>query len=111
MGRYFDEYGYIADTHTSVGLYVYEKFVAETDDDHKTVVLSTASPYKFVNDVLISIGEKPEKDEMKALEKLENVTALPLPDSLKELPSLEKLHTDSVNKEEVPSVVLAYVKK
>ena len=111
LGRYFDEYGYIADTHTSVGLYVYEQFVASTDDEHKTVVLSTASPYKFVNDVLVAIGEKPEKDEMKALEKLENVTALPLPDSLEELPSLKKLHTDSVNKEEVPAVVLAYVKK
>ena len=111
VSKYFDEYGYIADTHTSVGLHVYEQFVEKTDDEHKTVVLSTASPYKFVNDVLIAIGEKPEKDEMKALEKLENVTALPLPDSLKELPTLKKLHTGSVDKEEVPAVVLAYVKK
>lgn len=111
LSKYFEEYGYIADTHTSVALNVYEKYLAKTSDEHKTVVLSTASPFKFVNDVLIAIGEKPEKDEMKALEKLENLTALPLPDSLKELPLLKKLHTDSINKEEVSDVVLNYVKK
>lgn len=110
VAEYFDEYGYICDTHTAVALNVYGKY-AQLDDDTKTVVLSTASPFKFVNDVLIDIGEKPEKDEMKALEKLEEVTALPLPDSLKELPSLEKIHTQSVDKALVDEMVLAYIAK
>ena len=111
VGEYFDEYGYIVDTHTAVALCAYEKYVDDTHDDTKTVILSTASPYKFVNDVLVAIGEKPEKDELKALKKLENVTALPLPESLSELPNMEKIHTDSIEKEMVDEMILNFVQR
>lgn len=111
ISEYFDEYGYIVDTHTAVALCAYEKYVENTDDDTKTVILSTASPFKFVNDVLIAIGEKAEKDELKALKKLETVTALPLPDSLSELPNMEKIHTDSVEKEMVDEMILKFVRR
>lgn len=111
VGEYFDEYGYIVDTHTAVALCAYEKYVEDTDDDTKTVILSTASPYKFVNDVLVAIGEKSEKDELKALNKLENITALPLPESLSELPKMEKIHTDSIEKEMVDEMILNFVRR
>ena len=106
---YFDEYGYIADTHTSVALSVYDKYVEETDDETKTVVLSTASPYKFVNDVLRALGEKPGRDELTSLEKLEEVTALPLPETLSELPTLEKRFTKVIDKDDALNTVLEYV--
>jgi len=109
LGYYFDEYGYIADTHTSVALKVYDDFIAETDDQNFTVVLSTASPYKFVDDVLRDIGEKPGKNELDSLSKLEDVTALPLPESLRELPTLPVLHSRVVDKTEAVKVVLDYV--
>lgn len=108
---YFEGFGYIADTHTSVALSVYDKYYDATGDETKTVVLSTASPFKFVNDVLIALEEKPEKDELKALKKLEELTALPLPESLSELPSLKKLHTDVIEKDAALDAVYRYVKK
>lgn len=111
IGDYFDENGYIIDTHTAVSLSVYNKYVQKTGDNTKTVIVSTASPYKFVGDVLYAIGEDVPEDEMDALELLEEVTALPLPESLSELPSLEVLHSAVIDKEKADEAVIAYVKE
>ena len=64
---------------------MYDKYYDETEDETKTVVLSTASPYKFVNDVLTALDERRGKTEIESLRKLEEVTALPLPETLAEL--------------------------
>jgi threonine synthase len=107
---YFEGFGYIADTHTSVALSVYDKYYDETEDDTKTVVLSTASPYKFVNDVLNALGERKGKTELDSLKKLEDVTALPLPETLAELPTLTKRFTKVIDKSEALDEVLDYVR-
>ena len=108
---YFEGFGYIADTHTSVALCTYDKYYDETEDDTKTVVLSTASPYKFVNDVLRAIEEKPGKDELASLKKLEEVTALPLPETLSELPKMKKRFTGVIDKNDALKTVLDYAEK
>ena len=38
---------YLCDTHTAVAVNAYEQYLKETKDDTPTVVVSTASPYKF----------------------------------------------------------------
>ncbi|MCL2796483.1 MAG: threonine synthase [Firmicutes bacterium] len=108
----FDEYGYIADPHTSVALAVYAEYLAENPEDSgtKTVILSTASPYKFVKDVLVALGEDPLPSEQKNLKLLEEITALPIPDALSELFSLKKRHIGVLEKREVRAAVLEYVK-
>ena len=53
--RTFEQTGYLADTHTAVAFGVYEKY-REAGDTTKTVIVSTASPYKFPGDVLSSLG-------------------------------------------------------
>ncbi|MFR6640257.1 MAG: hypothetical protein ACLUSP_01985 [Christensenellales bacterium] len=108
---YFDEYGYIADPHTAVGLCVRDKYIGETGDDTVTVVLSTASPYKFVDSVLKDIGETVGSDELDNLKKLEEVTALPLPETLGELTSLPVRFTDVIDPADAPETVMNYVKK
>ncbi len=107
----FEEYGYITDPHTSVALSVYDDYINETDDMTKTVIISTASPYKFVDDVLKSIGSEPQKTEHKSLLKLQEETALPVPSSLLELPKMEKLHTDVIEKTQAKEYILNYIKK
>ena len=107
----FEEYGYIADPHTAVALAVYAEYLAASGDaETKTVILSTASPYKFVNDVLKAIGEEISSSERKNLARLEELTALPVPDALNELFSLEKLHTAVIEKHEARAAVLDYIK-
>ena len=50
--------GYVMDTHTAVAASVYEKYVEKTADTRKTVIASTASPYKFARSVMTAIDEK-----------------------------------------------------
>lgn len=111
IADYFDEYGYIADPHTAVGLCVRDKYIEETGDDTVTVVLSTASPYKFVDSVLKDIGESVGADELDNLRKLEEVTALPLPETLGELTKLPVRFTDVIDPKDAPETVMNYVKK
>ena len=107
LGNLFEEYGYIADTHTSVAVAVYDEYVSKTGDETPVVIVSTASPYKFARDVLKCLGEKVPDDDFKALEKLENVTALPVPDSLSSLRTAERRFTDVIDKSEIFDFILS----
>ena len=50
--KVFDDTGYLIDTHTGVAAAVYEQYKAKTGDTTKTVIASTASPYKFSRSVM-----------------------------------------------------------
>ena len=59
--------------HTAVAINVYEKYRSETKDNLKTIIASTASPYKFGNTAASAIGIKTgDKDEFRILEELED---------------------------------------
>jgi len=106
--NFFDLDDYIMDTHTAVAASVYDDYSCETEDATPTVVLSTASPYKFSVDVLAAIGGK-EKDPFKALVKLQNATALECPESLSDLQNKEKRHLTVIEKDEIFNTVLTFV--
>ncbi|MEI3305224.1 MAG: hypothetical protein V8R40_03880 [Dysosmobacter sp.] len=59
IGKYYQETGYLIDTHTAVAANVMEQYRAATGDKTVTVFVSTASPYKFCDCVLPAIGEEP----------------------------------------------------
>ena len=49
----YEKTGYVIDTHTAVAAGVYAKYKADTNDtDTKTVIASTASPFKFTRSVM-----------------------------------------------------------
>ncbi len=50
--KMFDRTGYLIDTHTGVAAAVYGQYRAESGDHTKTVIASTASPYKFSNSLM-----------------------------------------------------------
>ena len=56
--KVFEEEGYLMDTHTAVAYAVYDKYVQDTKDQTPTVVVSTASPYKFTHSVMTAVDEK-----------------------------------------------------
>jgi threonine synthase len=92
MYETFDEYGYAMDTHTGVALAVCDQYrnTLEKDEDEildKTpiVVLSTANPYKFPQDVLYSLSGNDVKDSFKGIKRLHLLTAMKPPKSLTEL--------------------------
>lgn len=106
LNQVFDEYDYIVDTHTAVAAAVYEAYKAKTDDSTPTVIVSTASPYKFPKAVLADLGEHVPEDDFKAIDRLENLTALPAPDSIVGLKRMEKRFTDIIDKRDINDYVL-----
>lgn len=87
---FFEEYGYPMDTHTGVAMNVAEKytdFVKEKNEKYNVpmVVVSTASPYKFPQDVLYAITGNDVKDSFKGIKRLHAVTAMEVPSSLMDL--------------------------
>ncbi len=80
--RVFRESGYLVDTHTAVALAVCEDQTVAGGglgpDGPPVIVASTASPYKFSGDVLAAItGERPA-DEFAAIERLREVSGVPV---------------------------------
>lgn len=88
--------GYLTDTHTAIALAVHNK----TTDGTPTVVVSTASAYKFPKAVLTAIsGSVPEMDELSMADELSNITGTHIPIPLKGLRERE-VRFNSVSKVE-----------
>ena len=106
----FEEYGYVLDTHTSVAYAVCQDFIAQTGNDSATVILSTASPYKFSHDVLSAIEGKAPVDAFKCADKLFEISASPIPKQILELKQKEKRFTKVIEKTQTVDVVFDFVK-
>lgn len=109
--RTFEEYGYLIDTHTAVAQCVYEKYVKETADSTPTVVVSTANPYKFTQDVLEAVTCEREEDAFIAADKLCAATGEPIPAQIVELKTKPVLHGGVVAKGDQISAVREFLRK
>jgi threonine synthase len=104
----FNEYGYIADTHTAVAFSAARRYAEETGDTAKTVILGTASPYKFPEAVLRALKRKPDPDVFKALRQLETRTALPIPAALTALSGARARFTDIIDTGKAAEAVMRF---
>ena len=75
----FDEYGYCIDPHTAVAMHVCEEYQKTSGDNGVTVVLSTASPFKFTDAVLRALGKEPAGDMFAQAKQLAEIAKLPVP--------------------------------
>ncbi len=109
----YDKFGYVIDTHTSVAVGVHNDYVQETKDATKTIIASTASPFKFNGDVISALdgGETPELDEFRLLEKLANDFDLKIPKSLASLEEKEVRFETVCNKDQMKSVISEFLYK
>lgn len=103
-------YGYLCDTHTAVAVDVAKAF-EQTEPQGKTVILSTASPYKFPVAVLSALGETPDADEFRVMEQLNEITGVPVPPPLACLREKQVLHTDVIPKDGILDYVLKKVEE
>ncbi len=90
MYEVFDEYGYAMDTHTGVALAVKDQYRYEVEKENEKdktpiIVLSTANPYKFPQDVLYALSGNDVKDSFKGVKRLHLLTAMKPPKCLTEL--------------------------
>lgn len=106
----YESDGYVMDTHTAVASAVYEKYKAETGDTTKTLIASTASPYKFARSVMSAIDSKYENGEDFALiDELCRISGVKIPKAVEEIRSAEILHNTVVDRDEMKQTVLEFL--
>lgn len=102
----YENIGYVLDTHTAVASSVYEKYRKETGDDKKTVIASTASPFKFTRSVMSAIDpDCGGMDDFALADALSVRANIPVPRAVEEIRSAPVLHDTVCGKEEMADAV------
>lgn len=107
----YENEGYLMDTHTAVAQVVYDQYVSETGDQTLTMIASTASPYKFTRDVLLSISDDLVlDDDFELIKVLSDKTGLAIPEPIKHLADDEILHPHVISKVSIKNTVEAILR-
>lgn len=106
----YDEFGYVIDTHTAVAAAAYKKYRKETNDQTKTIIASTASPYKFTRSVMKAIDRKYDSMEDFALvDELSKLSNTSVPKAIEEIRTAPVLHDTVCEKYEMKEVVKKFL--
>lgn len=103
----FEINGYLCDTHTAVGLYCARQYLAE-HSKNKIILASTASPYKFANDVYTALTGKKAADELSALTELSAYSNTEIPAPLCDIDKREIRFNKTVDPCNMSSDVLSF---
>ncbi len=105
----FTKYNYLADTHTAVAIHAAEQYVAETGDSRPMVIDSTASPYKFADNVYRAVTGKTAENELAALDALSDATKTAIPYPLAGLANRSIRFEETIDKDGMSAAVLNYI--
>lgn len=107
----YEKCGYVLDTHTAVAAGVYKKYCKETQDGTKTVIASTASPYKFTRSVMNAIDEKYDAmSDFQLIDELSKISGVKIPQAIEDIRSAPVLHDRVCEVEEMQEVVKQILK-
>lgn len=102
----FEKYNYLVDTHTAVAYNVYEKYKSKTKDSSKTIIASTASPFKFATEVASSVGlDVVGIDEFSIIDELGKKAKLIVPKAIIDLKNKTVIHTNKCSIEDMKQMV------
>ncbi|MBU4603053.1 threonine synthase, partial [bacterium] len=98
----FEKSKYLIDPHTAVAYAVYKNYIKETGDKTKTIIVATASPFKFTKSVMESIDSQYEKsDDFELIEKMSDLTRIPIPPGIRDIEKKPIRHKMVCEKEEM----------
>lgn len=105
------EEDYLIDPHTAVASVCYDKYLLENQDDHKTIIASTASPYKFSSAMLKALNiEDDNLDDFEKMEKLFELSNMEIPENLIGLKDKEVRFTKHIDKEDIEENLNSFIK-
>ena len=91
--KVYEEEGYLMDTHTAVAYAVYEDYLKETQDETATVIVSTASPYKFTHSVMTALDDKYDGiSDFTLLEEMHQLIRGDMPKAMEQIASRKIWH-------------------
>lgn len=106
----YDKTGYVIDTHTAVAAGVYHKYVKETGDTTKSVIASTASPFKFTRSVMNAIDTKYDAmSDFELVDELSKIANVKVPQAIEDIRSAKVLHDTVCEVEDMPKVVKQFL--
>jgi len=111
----FNKKGYLIDTHTAVAYKVLKDYMGATGDSTPSIVISTASPFKFCHAVLSALNEKSSdgssaiSDDVTLLEELSKATGNEVPLPLAALTSEKPRFTESVTPSNMKKAVTDFI--
>lgn len=107
----YESTGYVIDTHTAVAAGVYGKYKEETKDAAtKTVIASTASPFKFTRSVMNAIDAKYDAmGDFELVDELSKIGNVTVPQAIEEIRNAKVFHNTVCEVEEMPSVVKKFL--
>ena len=109
--KLYEDCGYVIDTHTAVAATVYDKYVKETGDTAKTVIASTASPFKFTRSVMDAIDHKYDAmGDFELVDELSRIANVTVPNAIEEIRSAEILHNNICDADQMQQVVRDFLK-
>lgn len=109
--RLYEDCGYVIDTHTAVASAVYRKYVEETGDHTKTVIASTASPFKFTRSVMNAIdGKYDAMGDFELVDELSRIANVRVPQAIEEIRTAPVLHDTQCETAEMKDTVKKFLK-
>ncbi|MBO5851155.1 MAG: threonine synthase [Clostridia bacterium] len=102
----YDELGYLIDPHTAVAYDCYNKLPKE----QKTLIISTASPFKFPYTMAKALSLPSEKSEFEIIKDIASFSGVKIPYGIKKLEKCKK-KTILKTKEDILDIVTYNVKK
>ena len=106
IGAVYKKFDYLIDPHTAVGFSALEQYRKETGDETPAIVASTASPFKFCDNVLSALGVKEQAQGLDILDQLSQVTGEPVPAPLAALRDKKPRFHETVEKDHMVDAVL-----
>ncbi len=109
--KIYETCGYVIDTHTAVAAAVYEKYKAQTGDMKKTVIASTASPFKFTRSVMNAIDEKYDSmGDFELVDELSKIANVKVPMAIEEIRTAPVVHDKQCDVDKMQEVVREFLK-
>ncbi len=109
--RIYEDCGYVIDTHTAVAAAVFDKYTSKTGDRTPTVIVSTASPFKFTRSVMNAIDQKYDSmTDFDLVDELSRIANVPVPGAIEEIRSAAVLHDNICEVDEMPEMVKRFLK-
>lgn len=107
----YETENYLMDPHTAVAQVVYDHYREVTNDKTTTLLVSTASPYKFTRDVLLSISkDEMNHDDFELIHVLSTQTGRRIPTPIEGLADLPIRHPHVISKVSIKNTIDAILR-
>ena len=109
--RLYRSCGYVIDTHTAVASAVYQKYLKETGDSNtKTVIASTASPFKFTRSVMNAIDAKYDTmSDFELVDELSKIANVTVPQAIEEIRTAPVVHDTQCDADKMKDTVKEFL--